>query len=68
MTENDIIAEYIKQNYPHLLKTVEFTFFRFGCTVQSAVKVITDKINGFLWTVPEDEEEASDENEDQSAN
>lgn len=26
MTENDIIAEYIKQNYPHLLKTVEFTF------------------------------------------
>lgn len=66
MTENDIIAEYIKQNYPHLLKTVEFTFFRFGYTVQSAVKVITDKISGFLWTDPEDEE-ANDENEDQSA-
>lgn len=29
MTRNDIIAEYIKQNYPEILATTDFAIFQF---------------------------------------
>ena len=39
MNENDLIAEYIKERYPEILQTMDFTVFKFRKTIS---KVITD--------------------------
>ena len=37
MSENDIIAEYVKANYPELLKDMRFTFFKIGIWAKTMV-------------------------------
>lgn len=62
MSENDYIAEYIKEKYPRLLG-VEFAFWKFGRAIQTMAQEIVDIFKGM--TREEREEalrEAADEN------
>lgn len=36
MTENDIIAMYVKERYPELINTVDFSMFRLKTTADEA--------------------------------
>lgn len=38
MSENDIIAEYVKANYPELLKDIRFAFFKIGIMAKTVVE------------------------------
>lgn len=40
MSENDIIAEYVKENYPEILNTIDFACYRF----QTAVRGLCEKV------------------------
>ena len=44
MNENDLIAEFIKEKYPELLKTYEFAYFRME---KAAEKLVNDFLNWF---------------------
>lgn len=39
MSENDIIAEYVRKRYPELLNTADFVFFKCSCAIR---KIIND--------------------------
>lgn len=68
MSENDYIAEYIKEKYPRLLG-VEFAFWKFRREVQTMAQYI---IEVFKNMTPEEKEkilsqEAADEEEEEEA-
>lgn len=59
MTENDYIAEYIKEKYPRLLG-LDFTFWRIGKIVLGAGRKIVEIFNKVDWSkfdLPDDESE-----------
>lgn len=62
MSENDYIAEYIKERYPKLLG-VEFAFWKFGRAIQTMAQ---DIIEIFKNMTPEEREEALREAADES--
>lgn len=62
MSENDYIAEYIKEKYPKLLG-VEFAFWKAGRAIQIMAQEIVDIFKGMT---PEEREEALREAADES--
>lgn len=44
MTENDYIAEYIKEKYPELIDSPKFHAWKIGKQLNSSLKVLTDTI------------------------
>ena len=62
MSENDYIAEYIKEKYPRLLG-VDFLIWKFGRAIQTMVQEIVDIFEGMT---PEEREEALREAADES--
>lgn len=67
MSENDYIAEYIKEKYPRLLG-VEFAFWKVGRAIQTMAQ---DIVEVFKNMTPEEREEAfreaADEEEEEEA-
>ena len=67
MSENDYIAEYIKEKYPRLLG-VEFAFWKCGRAIQTMAQ---DIVEVFKNMTPEEREEAlreaADEEEEEEA-
>ena len=67
MSENDYIAEYIKEKYPRLLG-VEFAFWKVGRAIQTMAQ---DIVEVFKNMTPEEREEAfreaADEEEEEKA-
>lgn len=62
MSENDYIAEYIKEKYPRLLG-VEFAFWKVGRAIQTMAQ---DIVEVFKNMTPEEREEAIKEAADES--
>lgn len=62
MSENDYIAEYIKEKYPRLLG-VEFELWKVGRVIQTIAQNIIDAFNNMT---PEEREEALREAADES--
>lgn len=62
MSENDYIAEYIKEKYPRLLG-VEFALWKFGRVFQTMAQ---DIVEAFKNMTPEEREEALREAADES--
>lgn len=44
MTENDIIAEYIKREFPEILNTVDFAKFKTSYAMTSFLKELEKKL------------------------
>ena len=44
MSKNDIIAEYVKQNYPEILTTTDFAIFSFHMVVTDFAKTFSKVI------------------------
>lgn len=44
MSKNDIIAEYVKHNYPEILETTDFAIFSFQMAVRSFAKTFSEVI------------------------
>lgn len=44
MRENDLIAEYVKENYPEILTTFDFACFKLRVTCQEFGKAIAEEI------------------------
>ena len=54
MSENDIIAEYVKEQFPEILKTFDFAFYRLcirGREVTAALENEVEKTALFLQKV-----------------
>ena len=49
MTQNDYIAEYIKERHPSLLGT-DFAIWKFGRAFAEATKKITDALKPIDWS------------------
>ena len=58
MNENDLIAEYVKERHPEILKTTDFAFFKLGkrlsklgedlaAPIKKLGKQLSDALNGF---------------------
>jgi len=62
MTENDYIAEYIKERY-HTLLGFDFTLWKMGRVFTNAGRKIVETFNTIDWSklnLPDDESEESD--------
>lgn len=44
MSENDYIAEYIKEKKPEIIGTIDFVVWKIGKLVSNTVKVVTETI------------------------
>lgn len=44
MIKNDIIAEYVKQNYPEILATTDFAIFSFRMAVTDFTRTFSEAI------------------------
>ncbi len=44
MSKNDIIAEYVKQNYPEILATTDFAIFSLQMVVRNFTKTFSKAI------------------------
>ena len=60
MTDNDYIAEYVKEKYPFILG-VDFIFWKCRHMVAEIGRAIGESFNVFGKTVPEEREEAADD-------
>ena len=45
MTENDYIAEYVKERCPELLNTMDFSLWRFRKASEEAMDVLCDRLS-----------------------
>lgn len=56
MTENDYIAEYVKERCPELLNTVDYSMWKLGKAASEFVQTIADSIKAIDWSkVPIDD-------------
>ena len=60
MTNNDYIAEYVKEKFPHILGA-DFFFWKCCRMVGELGRAIGESFNVFGKTVPEEREEAADD-------
>lgn len=62
MTENDYIAEYVKERCPELLNTVDYNMWKLGKVASEFVQKIADSIKAIDWSkMPTDEKENMDD-------
>ena len=70
MTENDYIAEYIKENHPSLLG-ISFTFWKIGRVIRNAlreaVKILARIDTDELKEIMEDAENKDDEDTEEES-
>lgn len=45
MSENDIIAEFIKSKYPELISGLDFTFYKIGKIAGEAIKELSKNLS-----------------------
>ncbi len=69
MTENDYIAEYVKERCPELLNTMDYNLWKLGKAVSGAVQTLVEGFKAIDWSkVPIDdlvkECEKQEDNED----
>lgn len=68
MTENDYIAEYVKERCPEVIHTIDYSIWRLSKAASVAVQTIVDNIKAIDWSkVPIDgltEWEKQEGNED----
>lgn len=50
MTENDYIAEYVKEHCPELLNTVDYSMWKLGKAVSEFVQSMGDSIKAIDWS------------------
>ena len=50
MTENDYIAEYVKERCPELLNTVDYGLWRLSKAASVAVQTMVDSIKAIDWS------------------
>lgn len=48
MSDNDILAEYVRQNHPNIANSVEFTLYRFSVRFREAVIGIANGVSEML--------------------
>lgn len=51
MNENDLIAEYVKENYPELLQTMDFAVFKLGKTISNVISDCFDPIKNLVQQI-----------------
>jgi hypothetical protein len=57
-TENDYIAEYVKERCPEVIQTIDYSLWRVSKAASEAVQTIVDNIKAIDWSkVPIDEKE-----------
>lgn len=61
MSENDILAEYVRQHHPNIANSVEFTLYRFSMKFREAVVGIANSVSEML--AAEIDRKESDSNE-----
>lgn len=50
MTENDYIAEYVKERCPELLNTMDYSLWKLGKAVIVAFQTMVDNIKASDWS------------------
>lgn len=55
-SENDILAEYVRQNHPKIACSLDFAAYRFGVKLSEAVSTLVDGIRGICEAQPTEEE------------
>lgn len=50
MTENDYIAEYIKEKRPEIIETPSFYMWRLGKSLSNIVNVVIDSFSKIDWS------------------
>lgn len=60
-SENDILAEYVRKNYPNIACSLEFIVYRIGVKIGEAVSCIVESIQGA--EIAESGRKESEENE-----
>jgi hypothetical protein len=58
MTENDYIAEYIKEKRPEIISSLDFIFWKFSKSVEDAVSGLASGLNNIF--ISEKEEQDND--------
>ena len=51
MTRNDVIAEYVKERYPELIKTTDFILYSFGMAWKSTVDNLEEAIKKIDFSI-----------------
>lgn len=51
MNENDLIAEYIKERYPEILQTMDFTVFKVGKAISKVINDCFDPIKNLVQQI-----------------
>lgn len=64
MTENDYIAEYIKEKRPEIISSLDFIFWKIGKSVEVAINDIANGLKDMF--VSEKEEQDNDIQEDET--
>lgn len=58
MTDNDILAEYVRKNYPEIEQSVEYTTYKLGVRVREAVDLLMDPLIRLLKGLEDIDDEA----------
>lgn len=65
MTENDYIAEYVKERCPELLNTMDYSLWKLGKAVSGAVQTLVEGLKAIDWSkIPIDDVIKEQEKED----
>lgn len=48
MSENDYIAEYVKEKRPEIIQTADFLFWKMGRSLGNLIDEVTTAINDFV--------------------
>ncbi len=51
MTENDYIAEYVKERCPELLNTVDYNLWKLSKAASEAAQTLVDSIKAIDWSI-----------------
>ena len=54
-TENDILAEYVREKHPNIANSVEYTLYRAGIRIGEATTALCERYQSLLNTPEEDE-------------
>lgn len=49
MSENDMIAEYVKSNFPNILSTADFALYRLGYRLQEMASDVAEAAMKIDW-------------------
>ena len=49
MSENDIIAEYVKSRFPNMLATADFGLYKMGVKIHETLNGISEGIKSIDW-------------------